>query len=95
MEFKLINSNRFCLANTKNRFLHLGTVQYNLREFMCFADRKTAKIYIEEITGGSLEFIKDDKLAEALHQFCIDKKVLDMTKPLLPDTEWYKKPGVR
>ena len=42
---------------------------------MCFLDTRTLKVYIEEITGGHLEFIDDDSLAQALAKFLEEKKV--------------------
>ena len=88
---KLINSNRFSLAGTSGAWLHLATVSEGVREFMCFAELKTRKIYIEEATGGSLQFIEDDALAEGIHSFLTERGVLDMHKPLLPDDKWLRK----
>lgn len=87
---KLINSNRFYLAGTSTRFLHLATVHNGVREFMCFVDRFSRQVYIEEITGGQLEFINDDSLAQGISDFLTDKNLLDMTKPLLSDDEWLR-----
>lgn len=95
MNFKLVDSNRYYLANTNDRFLHLGSAHYGLREYMCFADRMTSQIYIEEITGGSMQFIDDDSLAQGLSDFFTEVGVLDLKKPLIPDAQWYKKPGAR
>lgn len=83
---KLINTNRFYLQGTPA--LHLATVTKGVREYVCFA--LNGKIYIEEISGGHLEFIEDDQLAEDLHNFLTEKRVLDATKPLLPDYLWLK-----
>lgn len=88
---KLINSNRFYLNNTSNRFLHLASVSYGLREFICFADVETTQIYIEEVTGGSLSFIADDSLAEELNNFLVYKEILHMGKPLISDDDWLRK----
>jgi hypothetical protein len=60
---------------------------------MCFSDNLYGKIYIEEITGGHLEFISDDSLAESLMKFLEQHNVLDMSKPMLPDNKWLK-PGI-
>ena len=81
---KLLNTNRFYLAGTNKHFVHLATVTYNIREFMCFVDTISQKVYIEEISGGHLEFIEDDSLAQALASFLTEAKILDMTKRLLP-----------
>ena len=88
---KLVNTNRFSLPGTNNRFIHLASIHYGVREFMCFQDKKTNKIYIEEITGGSLNFIEDDSLVYALHNFLEENKVLDISKPTIPDKDWLKK----
>lgn len=88
---KLINSNRYSLAGTNGVWLHLATVAEGVREFMCFTQVKTRKVYIEEITGGNLQFIEDDALAEGIHNFLTERGVLDMAKPLLPDDKWLRK----
>ena len=87
---KLINTNRFYLEGTQNQFLHLATVHHGVQEYMCFAQRATQQIYIEEITGGSLQFIDDDSLVEGITRFLEDRKVLDMHKPLMSDDEWLR-----
>lgn len=88
---KLANTNRFYLPGTGNRFLHLATVFNGPREYMCFIDKWEGDVYIEEITGGSLEFIKDESLAKELHNFLVESMVLMMNTPALPDSEWLKK----
>lgn len=90
--FKLINTNRFYLPGTNNQFLHLATVQNGVQEYICIGEVKTAKIYIEDITGGGGPFyIKDDCLVEALTQFLTERDVLNMSRPLIPDSVWYQK----
>jgi hypothetical protein len=89
---KLLDTNRFYLTGTNNRFLHLATVQHGVREFTCMVDLQTSKVYIEEMTTGHPEFIQDDGLAQALSDFLTLKGALDITKPLLSDKQWYKKP---
>lgn len=86
----LIDTNRYNLKGTNNRFLHLATVQRGLREYMCFIDKTNGKTYIEEITGGSLQFIEDDFLAEELTNFLTETGVLNIGKPALPDTDWLR-----
>ena len=94
---KLTDTNRFYLKNTGDRFLHLATVQHLLREYMCFVDLRPGpgtpgpRIYIEEITGGQLEFIGDDALAEELTAFLTYHHVLDYSKPLMSDDEWLRR----
>lgn len=92
MVFKLTDTNRFDLKGTNGRFIHLATVHGGIREFMCFADRYEAKIYIEEIIGGQLVFITDDSLAQGLSNFLTHEGVLNLSQPIIPDKEWYKKP---
>lgn len=88
---KLIDSNRFFLPGTQDKYLHLATVHNNCREYMCFANIETKKLYIEEITGGiGPLFINDDILAFELTKFIEDKGLIDMSKPLLTDTNWLK-----
>ena len=88
---KLLDSNRFCLQGTANQFLHIATVANGVREYMCFCDLKTQKVYIEEITGGHLEFIDDDSLAEGIAEFLRESGVLDINKIMLPDSQWLKR----
>ncbi len=75
---KLLNTNRFSLPGTHNRFVHIATVQDGLSEFMCFFDGLEKKMYIERITASSLEFIEDDKLAQDLNDFLMDNHVIDL-----------------
>jgi len=92
MSFKLINSNRFQLPGTNNKFLHIATIQKGLKEYICFADTQTTQIYIEEITGGAGPFfIEDNSLVEDITNFLTEKRVLDISKPLIPDKIWYSK----
>jgi len=88
---RLIDTSRFFLKGTQNRFIHLATVHHGVREFMCFADKCTNKTYIEEITGGSLVFIEDDSLAQGIADFLTRKGVLEISKPTLPDDQWLKR----
>lgn len=91
MNFKLTDTNRFALKGTNGRFVHLATIHRGVREFMCFADKTTAQIYIEEISGGQLVFIADDSLAQGLSDFLNEAGVLNLTKPIIPDSQWYIK----
>lgn len=83
---RLSNTNRFWLPGTNNKALHLATILDGLREYMCFF--LDGKVYIEQITGGSLEFIEDDSLAEELTNFLCENKVLEANKPILSDDVW-------
>jgi hypothetical protein len=89
-EFRLLNTNRFYLNGTNQRFLHLASLVYGLREFMCFIDRQFTKIYIEEVSGGRLEYIKDDDLVAAIHNFLNERKLLNMDRPPISDKEWFR-----
>jgi hypothetical protein len=87
---KLLNTNRFVLKG-QTRFIHLASIEHGAREFMCFADNQTSKIYIEEVTGGGGPFfVEDDSLAQELNDFLVFNRVLDMSKPLLPDEGWLR-----
>lgn len=90
---KITDSSRFHLKGTGNRWLHLATIQDSLREFMCFQDAQTQQVYIEEITGGHLEFIKDESLAQELAAFLADAGITHIGRPTIPDWFWqYGKP---
>lgn len=49
---------------------------------MCVIDQRTGKVYIEEISGGSLEFIEDDPLAQGIRDFLDSEGVLDPRRVL-------------
>ena len=67
---KLINSNTFPLSGAPG-WVHLATVHHGLREYMCFRDNVSGKTYIEEVTGGSLEFVRDDSFAKELYDYLV------------------------
>ena len=75
MRFILAQTNRFYLQGTNNRFVHMATIHYGVREFIFLMDILTSKTYIEEITGGSLIQIEDDELWQGLANFLEDKGV--------------------
>lgn len=81
----ITDRNRYYLKGTPA--LHLATIQEGLREYICF--HLSGQIFIEEVSGGHLERIEDDSLAEELTNFLTKEGVLDSRKPLLPD-EWKK-----
>ena len=89
---KLLNSNRFYLPG-QTEFLHLASVSDGVKEYICFANVHNQKVYIEDISNGSPSFIEDDFLVEAIADFLTRKKVLDLSKPLLPDDIWYRNPN--
>lgn len=89
---KLINSNRFFLnvpAEPEN-WLHLAEVQDGVHTYICFADKITATIYIEEVIGSHFELIEDDNKVADIAEFLRERKILDMTHPLLSDKQWFK-----
>jgi hypothetical protein len=85
---KLIDSNRYYLKGTDNRFLHLGTAHEGAREFIAFRDVLLNKTYIEEVTTGSPVFISDEVLAQELANFFTYHKCLLIDKPDIPDKLW-------
>jgi hypothetical protein len=80
MGFKVLDSDVFALPGTEGRYIHLGTIQNGLREYLCFLDRQSQKCYIEDFTGGSLNFIEDDTLAFELTKFCEDRGLTDLKR---------------
>ena len=88
---KLMDSNRFWLPGTDKKYIHLASVSHGVHEYLCFANAETNQVYIEEVTGGHLEFIEDDALAEEIQQFLIHHKVLLMARPLLSDDDWLRR----
>lgn len=81
MRFKLSDDSIFVLPGQLT-FLHLATIHYGVREYMCVVDQRTNKVYIEEISVGTLEFIEDDSLAQGIRDFLDDKGVLDPRRVL-------------
>ena len=88
---KLLDSNRYWLPGSQKRFLHIASVERGVHEYMCFANVENNQIYIEEITGGSLQFIEEDKLVEEIQFFLTYNGLLDLNKPLLSDNEWLRR----
>jgi hypothetical protein len=75
---KLLDTNRYYLKGTSNKFLHIATIEYGIREFMCFFEVIENKLFIEECTGGNLQFIDDDDLATELSNFLFHKGTTDL-----------------
>lgn len=88
---KLIDTNRYFLKGTNDRFLHLASIQDGLQEYICLYDVHTTQMYIERITGGHMEFIEDDSLAAALEHFLRRHGVLDISNPTIPDSDWLRR----
>lgn len=95
MRFKVKNSNIFPMPgnhpSNPNQLLHLGTIEYGLREFVvmaCVTGPKRGNVYIEEVVlntvdfqkdvFANLKFIEDDNLAHDLAKFAEEKKLTDM-----------------
>jgi len=65
----LKNSNKFWLRTPIPFYaVHLGTYHLSTREFMVFYIVPERRVYIEEITGGILQEIRDESLWSALGQ---------------------------
>tara|TARA_R110002020_G_scaffold268819_3_gene484061 strand:+ start:16950 stop:17204 length:255 start_codon:yes stop_codon:yes gene_type:complete len=75
MHFKLADTNRYYLPNTKGQFTHLATVHYGVREFIYFADNIKMQSWVEEITGGGLREIEDDELWNTICAFLKERKI--------------------
>lgn len=75
-DFKVVDTNRFWLKvnSQPNTWLHIASIQAGLREYVYFYNVKTSKLYIEEITTGKLEMIKENNLFEELSALIEDEK---------------------
>lgn len=70
--------------------LHLGTIEYGLREFIVLLDITTHKCYIEEVVlvnqswtedvTANCKFIDDDNLAFDLAKFVEENKLTDLSE---------------
>lgn len=90
MRFKLKNSNIFPMPNSRGRLLHLGTIEYGLREFVVMLSPQDTKIYIEEVVLNTVnfsedvyancKFIDDDNLFNDLTEFVNEQKLTDMSR---------------
>ena len=90
MSFQLLDANRYPL-NVENslkdmnpcwRWEHRGTIGYNFRTIIIFADTLLGNIHIEELVGGHLETVKDDSLFGALKQYATEQNLLEVKIPL-------------
>lgn len=88
---KLLNSDRFFLKGTNQRFIHVATVQDGLHEYVYLFDTFTKKNYIEELTTCGLEYIKDDRIVEEINNFLFEKNVTNLKygdfSPDKPETD--------
>jgi len=94
---KIINTNIFYLPNTNNRFIHLATIQDNLREYIYFKDSSprlfhSPPSYIEELTGGHLTRIKSDDKVREVEQLLLDNNVHDCQRVSIVDALWRVNP---
>ena len=95
MRFSILDKRRYPLkvdneAQNLNfyRYEHRATLGWNCREYMVFVDHvgkgfSGPTSHIEEITGGHLERVDDDALAEALRVFATENGLLDIGPPIL------------
>ena len=92
MKFKVKNSNIFPIPKNPH-MLHLGTIEYGLREFivmLCVWGEKSGKCYIEEVVlttvdytkdvFANLKFIQDDNLANDLAMFAEQNGLTDIKR---------------
>lgn len=77
---KVVNSSVFPLNGTNGRYVHLASMHKGLREYMCFIDKRLQRVFIEQISGGHLEFIEDQQLAEELAAFLQERGLLSMSR---------------
>jgi len=85
---KIINSNRFHLPNTDKKYLHLATVTDRMREYICFLEMSTNKMFIEEITTGQLEYVFDESIVEEIATLLHEAHLTDLRYGLLvPDKD--------
>jgi len=80
---KIVNTNRYYLYGTGTAYLHLATVQDSLREYICFYRIENHKLYIEEITTGQLEIIKNEERWLEIYLFLVEKGALK--EPFTPN----------
>lgn len=70
--------------------MHLGTIEYGMREFVVILSPPKAKVYIEEVVLSTVDFsddvfanckhIKDDNLFHDLSMFIQEQGLVDMKK---------------
>lgn len=109
-EYNIINEKRFPLKVRNSgdnsdllpyyRWEHRVTMGYRGRRFMCFIDNLGKGhgpiVYIEEITSGSTERIKDESLFESLVKFATEKGFLNVIEPIWKDVGYKtnKRPNI-
>lgn len=92
MRLKVKNCSRFRLPGSNKHFIHLGTIEYGIREFIvfhCTAGPKAGNTYIEEVVLTSVDwtedvfanckFVSDDNLAQDLAAFATEQGLLNIT----------------
>jgi hypothetical protein len=99
MRFTIIDTKRYPLKIDNEdenlafyRYEHRATLGWGVREYMVFVDHVGKRVglgftgptsHIEEITGGHLERIEDDSLAQALQDFAMEKGFLNIGPPII------------
>lgn len=89
-EFQLLDTNKYPLQITGEeenlvfyRWEHRATIGHGCREYIIFVDHLKGQSHIEEITGGHLEQIQDESLKEALTNFAMEKRLIELGLPPL------------
>ena len=90
MRFLLKNSSIFPMPNSKGQLLHLGTIEYSLREFVVMLSPSKGQIFIEEVVLNTVDWaedvfanckhIKDDSLFADLSSFSEERGLTDMKR---------------
>lgn len=100
MSFKMIDTNKRWMKTmtpegkySEGKILFLAEIHYTVpnkgyRIFIAFCDTVSMQFYIEELLGGSLYYIEDDRLAEDLNRF-LDMHSIKTFKALAP---WVEQP---
>lgn len=98
-EFKIIDERKYPLPGLVNkdalryyRWEHRATIGYRGRKFIAIVDNgikvngvyiEQPTSYIEEITNGQMEQIKDNNLWSALKNFINSKNLLEVQQPIM------------
>ena len=87
--FTIVDERRYPLKiNQDNmidfyRWEHRVTLGYRGRRLMVFLDNLVSTIYVEEVTAGGLEYIKDDKLVESVKRYAKANGFLNLMPPMM------------
>lgn len=83
-----------CIDNNQYGIFHLASIRDTLalREYICFmiieAYSNKKRFYIEEVTNGILEQVKDNNRLKELEQFCELYKVFDYMHVMKAELMW-------